>query len=153
MPLSLDTCSTQCSPVHQVQKHSASNRDTHLCSPHISSSNNNIRTKHCAWADHQWKMEWLDNLTWLHTFIPDTSTYPPRLILPRTAWVRFSHLCSFLHKWGIASSAACECGAQEQIVEPVVLQCQICRPPHGLYDLMVLDGETIKCLLNTWPEI
>ena len=31
-------------------------------------------------------------------------------------------------KWGMASSAACECGAEEQTVDHVVLQCQIHRP-------------------------
>ena len=35
---SLDTCSTQCSPIHQVQMHGASNRDTHFYSPHNNSS-------------------------------------------------------------------------------------------------------------------
>jgi len=38
MTWSLDICSTQRSPVHRVQKHSASNRDTHLYSPHNNSS-------------------------------------------------------------------------------------------------------------------
>jgi len=38
MPWSLDICSTQRSPVHRVQTHGASNRDTHLYSPHNFSS-------------------------------------------------------------------------------------------------------------------
>ena len=37
MPWSLDTCSTQCSPVHRVQMHGVSNRDTHLYPPHNNS--------------------------------------------------------------------------------------------------------------------
>ena len=28
-----------------------------------------------------------------------------------------------------------ECGAEEQTVDPVVLQCQTHRPPHGLQGL------------------
>ena len=38
LPWSLDICSTQRSPVHRVQMHGASNRDTHLHSPHNNSS-------------------------------------------------------------------------------------------------------------------
>ena len=56
-------------------------------------------------------------------------------------------------KWGMASSAACECGAEEQTVDHVVLQCPIHRPPHGLHGLTVLDDETIEWLLKTYPEI
>jgi len=56
-------------------------------------------------------------------------------------------------KWGMASSAACECGAEEQTVDHVVLQCSIHRPPHGLHGLTVLDDETTEWLLNTYPEI
>ena len=37
LPWSLDICSTQRSPVLRVQMHVATNRDTHLCPPHISS--------------------------------------------------------------------------------------------------------------------
>jgi len=48
----------------------------------------------------------------------------------------------------MASSAACECGAEEQIVDPVVLQC----PIHGLHGLTVLDDETIDWLLNFCPR-
>jgi len=53
----------------------------------------------------------------------------------------------------MASSAACECGAEEQTVDHVVLQCPTHRPPHGLHDLTVLDDETIEWLLNICPEI
>ena len=38
MPWSLDTCSTKRSPVHRVQLHGASNRDTHLFPHHNNSS-------------------------------------------------------------------------------------------------------------------
>jgi len=55
--------------------------------------------------------------------------------------------------WGMASSAACECGVEEQTIDHVVLQCPIHRPPHRLHGLAVLDDETTKWLLNTCPEI
>jgi len=44
--------------------------------------------------------------------------------------------------WPMASSAACECVAEEQTVDHVVLHCPLHRPPHGLHGLTVLDDET-----------
>jgi len=97
--------------------------------------------------------------TRLRSFIPDTGTYPQNDPL-RRAWVRLNRLRtgvgrfrSCLYKWGMASSAACECDAEEQTVDHVVLQCPIHRPSRGLHGLMVLDDETTEWLLNTWPEI
>jgi len=51
----------------------------------------------------------------------------------------------------MAASAACECGAEEQTVDHVVLQCPIHRPPHGLHGLTVLDDVAIDWLLKTCP--
>jgi len=51
------------------------------------------------------------------------------------------------------SSAVCECGAEEQTVDKVVLQCPIHRPHHGLHGLVILGDETIEWLLNACPEI
>ena len=53
----------------------------------------------------------------------------------------------------MASSVVCECGAEEQTVGHVVLQCPVHQPPDGLHDLTVLDDETIKWLINAFPEI
>ena len=98
----------------------------------ISFTDNNIRA--VQWADHQWNAEWADSPTRLRTSIPDTGTHNPGMTHPRRAWVRLNRLrtgvgCfrSCLYKWGIASSAACECGA-EQTVDHVVLHCPIHRP-------------------------
>jgi len=60
---------------------------------------------------------------------------------------------SCLQKWGVVPSATCECGAEEKIVDHVVLQCPIHRPSHGTHDLTVMDDETIEWLLNICPEI
>jgi len=87
--------------------------------------------------------------------------HPPLgMTLPRRAWVRLNRLRtgvggfrSCLYKWGMASSAVCECGAEEQTVDHVVLQCPTHRPPNGLYGMKVLDHETFAWLLNTCPEI
>jgi len=122
------------------------------------SDNNNVWA--AQWADHQWNAESADNPTRIRTLIPDTGAHTPGMTLPRRAWVRLNHLRtgvgrfrSCLYKWGIASSAACACGAKEQTVDHVVFQCSIHRPPHGLHGLTVLDDEATKRLLNTCPEI
>ena len=82
------------------------------------------------------------------------------MALPRTACVRLNslrsgvgHFRSCLHKWGIAASADCECGAEDQTVDHVVFQCPIHQPPHELHCRTVLDDETIDWLLKICPEI
>jgi len=82
------------------------------------------------------------------------------MTFPRIAWVLFHRLRtgvgrfrSCLYKLLVSSPATCECGAEEQTVDLVVLQCPIHRPPHQLHGLTVLDEETIEWLLNTCPEI
>jgi len=88
-------------------------------------------------------------------FHPRHRCPPGMTSLPRRAWVRLNRLYnsigrfrSCLYKWGMASSAVCECGAEEQTVDHVVLQCPIDRPPHGLHGLTVQDDETTEWLLN-----
>jgi len=49
--------------------------------------------------------------------------------------------------------AACECGAEGQTVNHVVLQCPIHQPPHGLHGVTVLDDETTEWMLNICPKI
>jgi len=78
---------------------------------------------------------------------------------PKRAWVRLNRLRAgvgrfrpCLYKWDMASSAACECGAEEQTVDHVILQCPVHRPPHKLQDLTILDDETTEWLLNTCPK-
>ena len=93
VPLSLNICSTKRSPVHRVQTHGTSHRDTNLYPPHNISSvhlTNNIHAAH--WADYQWNAEWADNPTRLRIFIPDTGTHDPGMTLPRRAWVRLNRL-------------------------------------------------------------
>jgi len=85
---------------------------------------------------------------------------PPGVTLPSRAWVQLNrlrtgvwrfHFC--LYKGGMASSAACECDAEQQTVDHVVLQYRIHRPRHGLHGLTVLDNETIEWLVNICSEI
>ena len=74
--------------------------------------------------------------------------------LPRAAWVKLNRLRtgvgrfhSSMHKWGLAPSPNCECGASEQTADHVLTMCPIHRAPHGARGLTVLDDET-RCWLN-----
>jgi len=42
----------------------------------------------------------------------------------------------------MAPSEACECGAEELIVDHVIFHCPIHRSTHGMHPLMVLADET-----------
>jgi len=61
---------------------------TRRTASHQLSDNNNRSSAH--WADHQWRAEWLDNITRLRTFIPNTGTHHPGMTLPRRDWVRLN---------------------------------------------------------------
>ena len=74
--------------------------------------------------------------------------------LSRAAWVKVSRLRTgvgrfhlSMHKWGLAPSPNCECGASEQTADHVLTVCPIHRAPHGTRGLTVLDDET-RCWLN-----
>ena len=62
----------------------------------------------------------------LGVYIPRVSTRLIGMSLTRTAWVKLNHLGtgvgrfgSSMHKWGLASSANCECGANEQTADGI----------------------------------
>ena len=50
------------------------------------------------------------------------------------------HPCT-MHKWDLASSAKCECGASEQTADHITLTCPTHRAPRGIMGLTVLDDE------------
>ena len=62
----------------------------------------------------------------------------PGISFPRTAWVRFNCLQTGIglfhlemHKWGMAFTMACECGAKEKTAEHVIISCHIYYHPNG----------------------
>ena len=57
-----------------------------------------------------------------------------------------------LHKWGLAPSPNCKCGASEQTADHVLTACRIHRAPHGARGLVVLDDETRWWFNNTIYE-
>ena len=110
----------------------------------------------CAseWRNHKWNAEYCENASRLRVCVPETGVRPVGVGLPRAAWVKLNRLRtgvgrfhSSMHKWGLAPSPNCECGASEQTADHVLTACPIHRAPHGARGLTVLDDET-RCWLN-----
>ena len=95
-----------------------------------------------------------ENASRPRAFEPETGARPVGMGLPRAVWVKLNRLRtgvgrfhSSMHKWGLAPSPNCECGASEQTADHVLTACPIHRAPHGARGLTVLDDET-RCWLN-----
>ena len=110
----------------------------------------------CAseWTNHKWSVEYCENASRLHAFVPQTGARCVGMGLPQAAWVKLNCLQtgvrrfhSSMHKWGLASSLNCECGASKQTEDHVLIACPIYRAPHGVPGLTVLDDKT-QCWLN-----
>ena len=118
---------------------------------------NNLATlgiRSSEWTNHKWNTEYCENASRLRAFVPETGARPVGMGLPRAAWVKLNCLRtdvgrfhSSMHKWGLAPSPNCECGASDQTADHVLTACPIHRAPHGARDLTVLDDET-RCWLN-----
>ena len=106
-----------------------------------------IRASECT--NHKWKTEYCENVSMLRAFVPRTGARPVGMNLPQAAWVKLNRLRtgvgrfhSSMHKWGLAPSLNCECGASEQTADHVLIACPIHRAPHGARGLTVLDDKT-----------
>ena len=104
--------------------------------------------------NHKWNAEYCENASRLLDFVPETGARSVGMGLPRAAWVKLNRLRtgigrfhSYMHKWGLAPSPNCECGASEETSDHVLTACPIHRAPHGTRGLTVLDDET-QCWLN-----
>ena len=58
-----------------------------------------------------------------------------------------------MHKWGLASSAHCQCGAGKQTAGNIILTCLIHRVPPGIIGLTVLDEEARRWLNSITANI
>ena len=112
------------------------------------------------WTNHKWKTEYCENASRLRAFLPGTGARSVGMGLPRAAWVKLNRLRtgvgrfhSSMHKWGLASSPNCECGASEQTADHVLTACPIHQAPHGAQGPTVLDDETRRWLNNTTASI
>ena len=101
------------------------------------------------WTNHKWNAKYCENSFRLRLFVPGTGARPVGMGLSRAAWVKLNRLRAgvgrfhlSMHKWGLAPSPNCECGAAEQTADHILIECPIHRAPHGTRGLMVLDDET-----------
>ena len=92
------------------------------------------------WKNYKWKTEYYENASRLCVLCP--RPVPGLLGLPRAAWAKLNRLRtgvgrfhSSMHKWGLAPSPNCECGASEQTADHVLTACPIHRAPHGAQGL------------------
>ena len=106
------------------------------------------------WTNLKWNTEYCEGASRLRNFVPGTGARSVGMGLLRVAWVRLNRLPtgvgrfhSSMHKWGLAPSPNCECGASKQTADYVLTACPIHRAPHGARSLTVLDDET-RCWLN-----
>ena len=106
------------------------------------------------WTNHKRKTEYCEGASRLRAFVFGTRARPARMGLHRAAWVKLNRLRTdverfhlSMHKWGLAPSPNCECGASEQTADHVLTACPIHRAPHGARGLTILDDET-RCWLN-----
>ena len=60
---------------------------------------------------------------------------------------------STVHRWGMASTAACECGAEEQTADHIIISCPIFNHPSRRIGLETVDEETLAWLINIFPKI
>ena len=96
------------------------------------------------WTNHKWKAEYCENASRLRAFVPGTGARPIGMGLPRAAWVKLNHLRTgvgrfhlSMHKWNLAPSLNCECGAFKQTADHVLTACPIHRAPHEARGLTV----------------
>ena len=77
----------------------------------------------CAsqWTNYRWNTEYCEIRSRLRAFIPIASARLVKMSLPRIAWVKLNRLRtgvgvfhSSSHKWALAPSPNCACGACEQ---------------------------------------
>ena len=86
--------------------------------------------------NHKWKTDYCEGASRLRVFVPGTGARPVGMGLPRAAWVKRNRLRisvgrfhSSMHKWGLAPSPNCECGASAQTEDHVLTACPI---GHGV---------------------
>ena len=79
------------------------------------------------WTNHNWNAKYCENASRLRAFVPRTGVWPVGMGLPRVAWVKLNCLRTgverfhlSMHKWGLAPSPNCECGASEQTADHVL---------------------------------
>ena len=98
-----------------------------------------------AWIAATWKQEWeASGPTRVHRHVPDPGEGVKGEDLSRKHWTTLNRLRTgvgrykaSMKKWGLADSAACECGEPEQTADHITNSCSLHRPPSedGLFEV------------------
>ena len=100
-----------------------------------------------AWIAATWKQaeEWeASGPTRVHRHVPDPGEGVKGEELSRKHWTTLNRLRTgvgrykaSMKKWGLADSAACECGEPEQTADHIINSCPLHRPPSedGLFEV------------------
>ena len=123
--------------------------------PKLSHNLSELGIRAAQWTILIWEIEYFNSMLALGVYILRVNTRPIEMSLTRTAWFKLNRLCtgvgrfsSFMHKWGLASSAKCEGGVSEKTAQHIILTCLIHRASRGMMGLTVLDDEA-RCWLNS----
>ena len=99
-------------------------------------------------TNYRWNTEYCESTSRLRAFIPIIRPVGLSLFKPlgsgsiACGLASVGRFHSSMHKWDLAPSANCECGASEQTADQVLITCFINRAPHGALGIMVLNDET-----------
>ena len=112
-----------------------------------------------TWIHNTWKDNWTKNITCLHSFVTDVEPLPSGHELSQLTWVWLNRLRtgigrfgSLMHRWGLTTTAICDCGAERQTPEYLLYQCPIYSQARK-DGLLILDDSTIDWLLNVCQDI
>ena len=98
-----------------------------------------------AWIAATWKQEWeASGPTRVHRHVSNPAEGVKGEVLCRKHWTTLNRLRTgvgrykaSMKKWGLADSAACECGEPEQTADHIINSCPLHRPPSeaGLFEV------------------
>ncbi|KAI5730977.1 hypothetical protein M8J77_002861 [Diaphorina citri] len=99
----------------------------------------------------QWCIAWDEAAVAEAQHLPCIETQPPGFELTRRLWVtlnrirtKFGKCAANLHKWGLKSSAACDCGAEKQTILHIMQDCPRRRYSGDLKDFSTLNQSAIN---------
>ena len=107
------------------------------------------------WIAATWKQEWeASGPTRVHRYVSEPGEGVKGGDLSRKHWTTLNRLRTgvgrnkaSMKKWGLADSAACECGEPEQTADHIInISCPLYRPPSeaGLFEVGPLTREWLQ---------
>ena len=119
--------------------------------------------KNCCKSHNSWRVGRKPNGTrngkailpvYVLLFQTSTSNHWERIYLDRPgSGLTVGLLCSTVHRWGMAFTAARECGAEERTADHIITSCPIFHHPNKGIGLETYDEEIVAWLSNSCPSI